>query len=79
MTLPLSNAICERGFSVLNLIVTKLRNRLMYDTVDDLMRIYIEGESIEEFSFNEAYNYWNTIKKRYHKEYKLAKITKNIK
>ena len=40
--LPVTNASPERGFSTPNRILTKLRNRLLEGTVDQLMRISIE-------------------------------------
>ena len=41
--LPISSAECKRGFSQMNLIHTSDRNRLLTDTVSDLMMICING------------------------------------
>ena len=40
--LPVTNASPERGISTPNRILTKLRNRLLEGTLDQLMRISIE-------------------------------------
>ena len=40
--LPVTNASPERGFSTQNRILTKLRNRLLEGTLDQLMRISID-------------------------------------
>jgi hypothetical protein len=54
-TLPISNAITERAFSIQNLIKNKLKYFMSSDLLDYLMRIAIEGQNIEEFPFIEAY------------------------
>jgi hypothetical protein len=48
LTIPVSTVDCERGFSRMNLIKTKLRNRLRADHLDQLMRISIEGLTFVE-------------------------------
>jgi hypothetical protein len=37
--LPISSAACEQGFSQMNLHQTKIRNRLLVETVNQLMMI----------------------------------------
>lgn len=47
LILPLSTAIVERGFSVMNAgIKNKLRNSLAPETVDKLLRISINGPAM---------------------------------
>ena len=43
LTLPVSTADCERGFSTMNRIKTNPRNRLMTTTLDMLIRLSSEG------------------------------------
>lgn len=53
-----STAVCERGFSVQNIIKRKLRNRMETVNLDALMRISIEGPTLATFDFTEAINLW---------------------
>jgi len=46
-TLPVSTAKCERGFSQLNLICSKLRSRLTVSNISSLMFININGPPVE--------------------------------
>lgn len=39
LSLPFSNASVERAFSVVNIVKTKLRNRLFVKTVDSILRV----------------------------------------
>lgn len=41
VTIAVSTASCERAFSVMNLIMTKLRSRMSQEMLDALMRIKI--------------------------------------
>lgn len=63
LTHPVHTADCERAFSVQNLTVTPLRNRLSADKCDQVMRIKIEGEKIEDFNFIAAMDKWKKEKK----------------
>ena len=47
--IPLDTSECERGFSLLTLIQTYLRNRLSVQHIDELMRICCLGPDIEGF------------------------------
>ncbi|MCO5546617.1 hypothetical protein L7F22_000047 [Adiantum nelumboides] len=53
-----STAICERGFSVQNVIKNKLRNSLTTKSMRTLMRISLEGPPLDEFNFDEATALW---------------------
>ena len=46
VTLPVTNAGCERGFSTQNRLKTKLCNRLLEGKLDILMRLSIEGPAV---------------------------------
>ena len=54
LIIPFSTSPCERGFSAINRIKTKVRNRLNTSTVDTLLRISIEGPPITQFDFTHA-------------------------
>jgi len=62
---PISTTTVERDFSTMNRILTKLRNRLIIEHVDQLMRISIEGPDIlnEEIK-EEIINNWKKVKPR---------------
>lgn len=45
-TLPISSADCERGFSTMNLICSKSRNRLLIDHISSLMFISLVGPPV---------------------------------
>ena len=62
--IPVSTAECERAFSAMNRIKTDLRNRLKTSTLDCLMRISIEGPSVQEFDFERAANIWGEMRNR---------------
>jgi hypothetical protein len=58
LIIPVSTAPCERGFSAINRIKTKLRNRLHTSTVDTLLRISVEGPPISQFDFGCCLDYY---------------------
>lgn len=62
--IPVSTAECERAFSAMNRIKTDLRNRLSTSTLDHLMRISIEGPSVQEFDFERAANVRGRMRNR---------------
>ena len=64
LTIPVSTASCERGFSTMNRIKTTLRNRLTSDSMDELIRISSEGRSLEDFDFDKAVDMWSLKCKR---------------
>jgi hypothetical protein len=65
ITTPLNSAICERCFSKLGNIKTKLRNQLMTETVDHLLRITsTESDRLKTFDLSKPYILWSEEKKR---------------
>jgi hypothetical protein len=53
----------ERGFSTLSRITTDSRSCLNIDTLSDLMRICIEGPSVQQYDARPAMILWNSQKK----------------
>lgn len=64
LVFPASSVDCERGFSTLNLIKTKTRNRLNTLHLDMLQRIKLLGGPPEKFPFAKAHQLWLHSKKR---------------
>ncbi|CAG8601128.1 11660_t:CDS:2 [Dentiscutata heterogama] len=60
LCLPLSNAYVERVFSKQNLIKTKLRNRMLSDTLNDILMISLNGPAYNEFNYEHAYQFWRS-------------------
>lgn len=59
LTITVSTASPERGFSVLKLIVTRLRNRLSQPMTDALMRVkLLGGDQLNEKSIDEIADEW---------------------
>jgi len=54
LTLPLSNAACERGFSHLNIIKTKYRSRLSLARLSALMHIHLSMQTKKIFDLKQA-------------------------
>ena len=61
---PVSTAECERSFSTMNRVKTKLRNRMKMSTLDSLIRISVEGAPFSQFNFERAANIWATLRNR---------------
>ena len=49
MTVSSSTAACEHGFSCMNRQMSKLRTHLSHKSLDDIMRINIDGDSMKNF------------------------------
>jgi hypothetical protein len=64
LTLPVTNADSERGFSVMNRVKTVLRNRLTVSSLDSLLRISIEGPERTYFDFERAVTLWGSKRHR---------------
>lgn len=56
--LPISSAVCEQGFSQMNLYHTPGRNRLMTATVNDLMMIGVNGPPLCDWNVNKYVISW---------------------
>ena len=55
---PMSSADCERRFSALKRIKTRLRNRLSNRILSNLLMISIEGPELKDFDFKKAADVW---------------------
>lgn len=64
LTIPVSSAARERGFSCQNRIKTGLRNRLSEQNLDSLMKVAIEGPPLAEFDFQRAKDVFNEQRRR---------------
>ena len=58
LTLPLSSAACERGFSHLNIIKSKYRSRLSDSRLSSLMHIHLSKMTTETFDPKPAVDLW---------------------
>lgn len=54
LTIPVSSAACEGGFSCQNRIKTGIQNRLNEQNLDNLMKVAIEGPPLAQFDFQRA-------------------------
>ena len=54
MTISMSTAVVERGFSHMNIVKSSTRTLLGDDTLNNLLEIKLNGESIKEFNPDEA-------------------------
>ncbi|KAJ8043866.1 hypothetical protein HOLleu_11156 [Holothuria leucospilota] len=63
LIIPASTADCERGFSKLKIIKTRLRSRMSHKTLNSLMAS-IEGPTVQEFQYAKACSLWNGIRNR---------------
>ena len=61
MIIPVSNAECERGFLIMNIICTDVRSILSVKHLSSLMFISIEGPSLKEFQPNEYAKEWVNV------------------
>ncbi|XP_053402618.1 zinc finger protein 862-like [Mercenaria mercenaria] len=64
LCVPLNSASCERGFSSQNLTKNKARNRLGEQTLQDIMKISINGPHFAQFDYTEAARKFRAIKNR---------------
>ena len=62
--LPVSTASCERAFSAMKRVKTELHNRMKTSTLDQLMRISIEGLPMDSFDFEKAADLWGAMRSR---------------
>ena len=64
LVIPMSSADCERVFSALKRIKTRLRNRLSNRILNNLLKISIEGPEIKDFDFEKAADVWGAQRNR---------------
>lgn len=64
LCLPVHTADCERGFSIMNLILTALRSRMSTRTLCYCMMIMIEGPALEDFDFDRAVDLFRDVANR---------------
>lgn len=64
LVIPVSSADCERGFSTLKRVKTKLRNRLSNRILNHLLTVSIEGPRRQDFDFQRAADIWAAQKSR---------------
>lgn len=58
LTISPSTAECERGFSAMNKIKTGSRTSMSQDTLKNLMRISIDGPTLEEYKATDSVVHW---------------------
>ena len=63
-TFQASSADCKRGFSLMNSLKTKSRNRLEVNHLDNLMRIKFYLSSENTIDLDAVYKRWTTHKDR---------------
>jgi hypothetical protein len=64
LTLPVSTSSAERAFSALKTIKTRLRNKMEDDFLTNNMIVHIEGELLEDYSYEDIINDFNDVKDR---------------
>lgn len=64
LSLPVSTAECERGFSAVKRIKTCQRNQMKQHTLNGLLMISLEGCGSDTFDFDAAADSWAAQKKR---------------
>ena len=58
LALPVSSAVCERGFSCLSRIKTDWRSSLKVEMMDKLMLVSLEGPTIQDFNAEGPMDLW---------------------
>ena len=64
LLLPIATAECERAFSTMHRVKSRLRSEMSNSTLNHCMRISIEGPHMEEFDFNKSLDKWSSLKNR---------------
>ena len=64
LTLPVSTATIERGFSTMKLLKTRLRNRMEDEFLADNMIVYIEKEIVGNFTIEMIMDEFYSMKNR---------------
>ncbi|KAJ8042608.1 hypothetical protein HOLleu_09403 [Holothuria leucospilota] len=58
LVIPSNTALCERGFSACNHLKTKLRNPLMNESLNALLRIVLNGPAMVDFEPEPSLEHW---------------------
>ena len=64
LVIPMHSADCERGFSTLGRIKTKLRSRLTNSSLNSLLMISMEGPPIQKFDVEPCLEKWRSVRNR---------------
>ena len=64
LLLPIATADCERAFSTMRRVKSRLRSEMSNSTLNHCMRISIEGPLMEEFDFNTSLDKCSSLKNR---------------
>ena len=62
--IPMSTVDAERGFSAVNRIKTKLRNRMKATTLQNLLTIEVEGPELKDMDYEATVKFWAQMKNR---------------
>ena len=62
--LPVTTVDCERAFSAMKRIKSRLRSTMKTKTLNHLLLISIEGPELDKFDFNRALQTWGKQKNR---------------
>ena len=64
LVLPVSTADCERGFSTMKRIKSRLRSQMTNETLNHCMHASIEAPALQTFDFDTSVKSWSTLTKR---------------
>lgn len=64
ITLPITTCDCERAFSTMRRVKSRLRSEMKNSTLNDCMRVSIEGPDMEDFNFDSCVDAWSKLKNR---------------
>jgi len=52
-TIPVTSCSCERAFSKLSLVKTKLKSRMLQERLDTMMLIFVEQELASQIKYDD--------------------------
>lgn len=58
LVIPVSGAVCERGFSCVKRIKSDWRSRLISQMMNHLMTVSIEGPSLDDYNAERVIQLW---------------------
>ena len=64
LLLPLNTADCERAFSTMRRVKSRLGSQMNNSTLNHCMRISMEGHPLEVFDFNKSVDTWSRLRNR---------------